>query len=132
MFTRSARLPLNNIKKDVAIDNARRMKLAVEHIMDRFETSPNFFNDSIFTNSWINHPDEYFVQCGIFKNLFRNFFGDIHLQDFLTDYKFDDTAVGRVKDFCNSCDWLYSKLSFIEVECAYDQLLNMHARLLKM
>ena len=132
MFTRSTKLPLNNIKKDVAIDNVRRMKLAMEHIMDRFESSPNFFHDCTSTDRWINHPDEYFVECGTFKSLFRNFFGDIYLQDFLTKYEFDDIVSNKVIVFHNSCNWLYSNISYNEVECAYDQLQILHDRLLKL
>ena len=122
---------LNDINKEVACDNVRRLENAIEKSLERFETSPNFHIVS-YKNEWINHPDENFVESGVFKNLFLNYFGDIYLHHFLTDYKFDLTTIDKVKDFRNSCDALYSKLSYNEVECAYNQLLNLHIRLLNL
>lgn len=128
MFSSSAKADLSDVEKDVAINNVRRLARIPERIMERFETSPNFHLIS-FDNHWVNHPDEYYVEPGVFKNLFKNFFGDIRLEHFLTQYKFDDDNNVKLKNFCNACDFLFLKLSYDEVECACNQLLNLYTLL---
>ena len=126
-------MDLNDIEKDVAINNVRRLEEKVETVLERFETSPNFHIVS-YENEWINHPDEYFVKSDVFRNLFKNFFDNINLQNFLThDHIFDvDENINKLNDFHNSCDMLYSNLSYDEVECASNQLAKLHARLLNL
>lgn len=97
----------------------------LEHVLERFETSPRFKPFS-FENEWINHPDEYYVAPNVFKNVFHNFFGNITLHQFLSTYSFDDKDnVGLLQDFRNSVYLLHSKLSYNEVECAHNQMTTL-------
>ena len=120
--------PNDSICKLTAVENVRRLESAIDHVLERFETSPNF---KLFycDNEWINHPDEYYVEANVFKNIFKNSFGNITLDHFLTNFSFDGDNVSMLIDFVKSCDILYSKLSYDEVECAFNQIVALHARL---
>ena len=131
MFSPSSKADLSDVERHVAVFNVKWLENAVETTLARFESSPNF-RILDFENEWINHPDEYFVETGVFKNLFKNFFGDIYLQHFLTEYNFDKENMDKVRNFRASCDLLYSQLSYDEVECAFNKLANLHALLLKL
>ena len=100
-------MDLSNVKKEVAINNVEKLLRTVERTMDRFESSPNFRIVS-YENNWINHPDEFFVDLGCFKHLLKDYFGDIKMQHFLTEYKFNTTTIDKLKDFRDQCDWLCS------------------------
>lgn len=101
---------------------------AIEDIIERFESSPNF-RILCYENQWINHPDEYYVKPDTFKNVFKTFFGDINLQCFLSNFELDEEAFRKLLDFRNACHLLHSKLAYDEVECAYNQFSKLHARL---
>jgi hypothetical protein len=111
VFSPSAKADLSDIDKDVAIENVKRIKYVVQKLLERFENSPKY-HILCYENEWINHPDEYFVSPGVFKNVFINSFGDIYLQHFLTEYKFDSTSYSMMRNFNKTCDFFYSKNSY--------------------
>lgn len=121
-------MDVSNAKLEVAIPNVKKLLNATESILNQFESSQNFHVVS-YRNEWINHPDEFFVELGVFKRLLRGYFGDIKMKNFLTDYQFDTTVCDKVKDFTDWSKLLYSKISYNEVECAYNQLLKLDALL---
>ena len=129
VFTFEPKVDLNDIEKDVAIKNVKRIENALEAVTNRFESSPNF-RVLCYENDWVNHPDEYYVKPGVFKNVFKNFFGDITLSHFLSEYSFDEfDTFKNLVNFRKTCALLYSDFSYDEVECAYNQILQLNARL---
>jgi hypothetical protein len=128
LFNPSKVADLSDIEVDVALTNVRRMQHHVKVIMDKFEASPHY-HQLVYDNEWVNHPDEYYVPGSVYKDLFKEYFGDIGLQHFLTEYGINQHTFSTHSAFHKNCQLFYSAISFHEVECVQEKLNELYARL---
>lgn len=93
----------------------------MERILAKFEASTNF-HTLWCLNEWINHPDSYYVSEGVFKEIFKKYFGGLNLLDFLCDSSYHKNNFNVLQYFYSDCMEVFEKLSYDEVESAHDRL----------
>ena len=118
---------ISDVEIDVAFQNIEDLISTLEKVMRQFESSPNY-EVLIALRKWDNHPDQFSVDDSVFSTLLNDYFGDITMHYFLTEFTFKHEPL-LLSNMLQECREQYDKLSHDDVECALEQMYSLHNRL---
>ena len=105
------------VNKELALNNIEKLAEKISELSDLFVTHDNF-DWCPSANEWYNNPEGDEVPDGYFKQLCDLYLGDISLQAFVTELRWEDYRE-RFDSFTRKCLSHFGDISWYDVYWAY-------------